>query len=91
MHYEPELLLRTCEEDILATERICLEGMKKKLTLLEIADRVSEYKKSVGDSGGSAGGGGLVEEAERVEDRPSGLNGVFRYLQTKYPDLEMPH
>lgn len=81
-HYQPELLIRTAEEDLLAFERICVEGMRQKLPAKEIALKLEEYKQSVG----------LIESLgqEVVQEDVRGPVALYRYLIQKYPDLEMP-
>ncbi|MDP2730525.1 MAG: MBL fold metallo-hydrolase [Dehalococcoidales bacterium] len=87
-HYMVDELLRTAVEDTMAIERICLEGMRQKLTADEIDRRVEQYKAKVGVTPGSE------EDPEGTGSGPagarSGLSGLYRYLTRKYPDLEMP-
>jgi hypothetical protein len=84
--YWPNKTLEWAEEDVLAVERIILEGMQQKISSVEIGQRMVDYYRSVDvalptgqevqDGGEPRGGGGPI--------------GMYRYLMREHPGLEMP-
>ncbi len=84
--YTPDQTLQWAEEDYRGVERICLEGMKQKLSGAEIAQKVEEYYDSVGRIQGHPSDEETVPEAQ--ESR--GPIGMYAYLKRKDPSLEMP-
>jgi glyoxylase-like metal-dependent hydrolase (beta-lactamase superfamily II) len=88
MSRTPDDTLRWAEEDILAIESICREGMEQKKSNLQIGTEVREYYDSVGIAlqederngtmagGGMGGGGGPI--------------AMYTYLKRENPSLEIP-
>ncbi|MDP2728957.1 MAG: MBL fold metallo-hydrolase [Dehalococcoidales bacterium] len=81
-YYQADELLRTAEEEVLAIEQIVLEGMKQKLMDGKIGEKVLEYRLKVGLGPGGRPG------AE--PEPPKGPPALYRYLQKKHPELEIP-
>ncbi|MBI3040475.1 MAG: MBL fold metallo-hydrolase [Chloroflexi bacterium] len=83
--YTPNQTLRWAEKDYRAVEKICLEGMQKKLPAVKIAQKVEEYYDSVGRIQGHG-----EDESVPREQRSRGPIGMYAYIKRKYPDLELP-
>jgi len=95
--HSPDDTLRWAEEDVLAVERIVLEGMEQKKLNKEIGKAVADYYRSVGLAGRQeyadaeegagermmgGGGGGMPEGNAPI--------GMVNYLLREHPDLEAP-
>jgi len=83
--HSPDKIMQWCEEDVRAIERICREGMKKKMTFKEIDHKVYEYYKAVG----------IVRPQEGEEESGQALGGMlygmFAYIRRYVdPSLEIP-
>ncbi|MBI4282891.1 MAG: MBL fold metallo-hydrolase [Chloroflexi bacterium] len=99
-----EQTLRQAKEDVLAIERICLEGMKKKLSAQEIGRQVDERRgadRSMGaysplikptsseaETVGTRGGHIGILTARTEEHMPP--FGMLAYLKREHPELEWP-
>ncbi|MBI4282849.1 MAG: MBL fold metallo-hydrolase [Chloroflexi bacterium] len=71
--YAPDRTLQMAEEDILAIERICREGMKKKLTAQQIAKQVSEHRAQNTNTGVYSP---IIKPSTAEEDTIGGADGV---------------
>ncbi len=80
--FSPEKTLRWAEEDYLAVERICLDGMRRKLTSPQIGEKVEEYYRAIGV--------GSVQETGEPEILGRAPFGMLAYIKRKHPELEMP-
>ncbi len=88
--HSPDKIMQWAEEDIKALERICHEGMKRKMTFEEIDGKVYDYYKAVGIRGPLQ-----MEEGEEEEESGRALGGMLfgllayikRYVD---PSVEMP-
>ncbi len=76
--------LKWAAEDHLALERICLDGLRKKLTFREIVRQAEAYEDKVA--------GKMTAETQQEEAvfSTGGLFGLIAYLKRKYPELELP-
>ncbi len=79
--HSPQDTLRWALEDHLAIQRICLDGMKNKMSAQEMALRSAIYESAAGtgpdvEPGATGGTGGIF--------------GIINFLKRKYPDLEVP-
>ncbi|MDP2726704.1 MAG: MBL fold metallo-hydrolase [Dehalococcoidia bacterium] len=100
--YVPDQTLQWAEEDVLAIERICLDGMKNKLTAKEIGKRVEEVRargrntysplitptSSEAETVGTAHGHIGILTARSEEHMPP--FGMLAYLKRQDPSLEWP-
>ncbi len=80
--FAPQNTLKWAEEDMMAIERICREGMKAKMSFRDMARSVQEYGRRVGAL------------PRRESDDPAfssgGLSGLIAYIRRKDPSLEFP-
>ncbi len=82
-YFSVEDTLRWAEEDHLAIERICRDGMKRGLSFKEIVQKVDEYSGAVGSQPSA-------ERRGSPEFSSGGLAGMFAYINRKDPSLELP-
>ena len=80
--FSPEKTLQWAEEDILAIERICREGMKGNKSFKDMAISVQEYGRRVGAL--------PRRQSDDAAFSSGGLFGLINYLHRKDPSLEMP-
>ncbi len=80
--FEVEDNLRWTEEDILAIERVCKDGMKRKMSFKDIVARVEEYATAV-DSQPRG-------RARGAEFTSGGIAGMLAHINRKDPSFELP-
>ncbi|MBI4282892.1 MAG: MBL fold metallo-hydrolase [Chloroflexi bacterium] len=100
--YVPDLTMQIAEDEVLAVERVCLEGMKKKLTARQIGAKVAELGGRIRQSYsplvkptdvetetvGTSGRHIGVLTAIAAEQMPP--FGMIAYLKREHPELEWP-
>ncbi len=79
----PDKTLKWAEEDILAIERICRDGMKRKMSFKEIVRQVEDFEDSLGSRTRD-------QRRSGPEFNSGGLYGMLAYIHRKDPSLEIP-
>jgi len=79
--HSPDKTLQWAEDDVLAIERICREGMKQKMSGDEIGRRVGEYYDQVRPS---------TQQEGAESSQAWAPYGMLAYLKRQDPSLEMP-